>query len=117
MEVTGPRLNSQKDHKVSKTPLYMKDSRFSVKIVDKQPKLNIEWTPPENMYLGEIQALGLVLSNVGNAPMTSLHLAHFSPGMFSFDTVKKKTLFDFPLVPGEYLFYFFFFNFFFRFFF
>ena len=101
LEVTGPRLNSQKDHKVSKTPLYMKDSRFSVKVVDKQPKLKIEWTPPENMYLGEIQALTLVLSNVGNAPLTSLHLAHFYPGMFSFDTVKKKTLFDFPLVPGQ----------------
>ena len=79
----------------------MKDSRFSVKIVDKQPKLSVEWKPPESMFLGEIQALELVLSNVGNAPLTSLHLAHFWPGMFSFETVTKKTLFDFPLVQGN----------------
>ena len=79
----------------------MKDSRFSVKIVDKQPKLSVEWKPPESMFLGEIQALELVLSNVGNAPLTSLHLAHFWPGMFSFETATKKTLFDFPLVQGN----------------
>ena len=101
LEVTGPRLHSQKEHKISKTPLYMKDSRFCVKVVEKQPKLSVDWSPPESMFQGEIQALDLVLKNVGNASMTSLTLAHFCPGMFSFETSKKKTLFDFPLIPGK----------------
>ena len=49
--VQGPRLNSSKETKCSKTPLYMKDSRLTCKVVSKQPRLQLgTFSIPENMY-------------------------------------------------------------------
>ena len=49
--VQGPRLNSTKETKCSKTPLYMKDSRLTCKVVSKQPRLQLgTFSIPETMY-------------------------------------------------------------------
>ena len=104
LTVKGPRLNGTKEHKVSKTPLYSKDSRLSVKVVPIQPKLKVSLQmPAEPLIQGEIQSLDLHLENVGNAPMTSLYLSHRSPGLFSFGANDHKSpdLFAFPLVKEE----------------
>ena len=50
----GPRLNSTKEQKVSKTPLFMKDNRLSCKIVAEQPRLNVTLNLPESMFQGMI---------------------------------------------------------------
>ena len=104
LTVQGPRLNSTKEQKCSKTPLYMKDSRLTVKIVSKQPKLKLATFPfPETLYQGEVQVIDVQFENVGNAPMSEIYLIHHSPGMFSFGNSphqhakRKDTLFDLPL--------------------
>ena len=49
--VQGPRLNSTKETKCSKTPLYMKDSRLTCKVVSKQPRLQLgTFSIPDTMY-------------------------------------------------------------------
>ena len=50
----GPRLNSTKEQKVSKTPLFMKDNRLSCKIVAEQPRLNVTLNLPESMFQGSM---------------------------------------------------------------
>ena len=100
--VQGPRLNSTKEQKCSKTPLYMKDSRLSCKVVPKQPRLHLpNFNIPETMYQGEVQVIDVQFENNGNAPMSKLYLMHHSPGMFSFgpshQAKRKDTLFELPL--------------------
>ena len=99
----GPRLNATKEHKVSKTPLYMKDNRLSCRVVSKQPRLRVSNLKlPEVMFQGQVQSLDMVIENVGNAPMTHLHLVHHSPGMFSLGADgRRPTLFDFPLIKDN----------------
>ena len=104
--VQGPRLNSTKEQKSSKTPLYMKDSRLTCKIVSKQPRLKLSsFNIPETMYEGEVQVVDVQFENVGNASMSKMYLIHHSPGMFSFggtshQAKRKDTLFDLPLHSG-----------------
>ena len=100
----GPRLNSTKEHKSSKTPLYMKDNRLNCKIVERQPYLKVSLDIPEAMYQGQVQSLQMTLENVGNAALSHLHLVHHSPGLFSLEQktpLQKPTLFDFPLISDN----------------
>ena len=104
LKVQGPRLNSSKEHKTNKTPLYTKDTRLSCKVVSKQPLLKVNLTLPETMHQGEIMTLDLHIENAGNAPLSNLHLVHHSPGSFSFPASqkdRKQTLFDFPLITAS----------------
>ena len=85
----------------------MKDSRLTVKIVSKQPKLKLATFPfPETLYQGEVQVIDVQFENVGNAAMSEIYLIHHSPGMFSFgnpphqQAKRKDTLFDLPLHSG-----------------
>ena len=99
LKVEGPRLNSTKEQKITKTPLYMKDNRLSCKIVAQQPRLKGNLDFPESMFQGQIQSVDLTLENVGNAPLSHLFLVHRSPGLFSLgQKTTQLPLFDFPLV-------------------
>ena len=57
----GPRLNSTKEQKVSKTPLFMKDNRLSCKIVAEQPRLNVTLNLPESMFQGSMIFFKMIL--------------------------------------------------------
>lgn len=102
LKVQGPRLNSSKEHKVSKTPLYTKDSRLTIKVVENQPKLSVVLNFPETLVQGEITCMDLHLQNDGNAPMSKIYLVHDSPGLLSFDndgnSGNSSQLFDQPLI-------------------
>ena len=91
LNVQGPRLNSTKDQKISKTPLYMKDSRLSLKIVEKLPKLKVQLKIPESLYQGQIYGVDVNFENVGNAPISQICLIHQNPGLLSLDNIENST--------------------------
>ena len=59
---------------------------------------------PDSMYQGQDQSLQMTLENVGNAPLSHLHLVHHSPGLFLLEQktpMQKPTLFDFQLISDN----------------
>ena len=70
----GPRLNSTKEQKVSKTPLFMKDNRLSCKIVAEQPRLNVTLNLPESMFQGMIFFKMILIYKVQFCNMLSIFL-------------------------------------------
>ena len=76
--VQGPRLNSTKETKCSKTPLYMKDSRLTCKVVSKQPRLQLgTFSIPEIMYQVKSFYITLVLSYLYYCNTNQTHALSF----------------------------------------
>ena len=76
--VQGPRLNSTKETKCSKTPLYMKDSRLTCKVVSKQPRLQLgTFNIPETMYQVKSFYISPVLSYLYYCNTNQTHALSF----------------------------------------
>ncbi|XP_011860429.1 PREDICTED: trafficking protein particle complex subunit 8 [Vollenhovia emeryi] len=81
-EITPPRLKSVKEK--PGVNVYGKDYRLEMNVIEKAAFMQILFTKlsPE-MLCGEVQKVEVTLKNIGNAPLTNIHIASTDAKLFT----------------------------------
>ncbi|XP_020281979.1 trafficking protein particle complex subunit 8 isoform X2 [Pseudomyrmex gracilis] len=86
-EITLPKLRNVKEKPGANTQ--GKDFRLEMNVIEKAPFMEILFTKlsPE-MLCGEIQKVEVTLRNIGNAPLTNVHIASTDAKLFTLENSK-----------------------------
>ncbi|XP_015513137.1 trafficking protein particle complex subunit 8 isoform X1 [Neodiprion lecontei] len=83
-ELQGPKLKNVKEKTGAK--LYGEDYRLAMNVVHSAPfaQLSFSKLSPE-MLCGEMQRVEVTLKNIGNSPLTNIHIGSTNPKLFSLE--------------------------------